>query len=190
MKKVTSRFEFDVLNDKIKHLFHIHLGLPSNVFRQASQFIFVDFDAYVARSFYDAFTGISESFFFSTTSPDPIDYFNHHFEEFGSFTFSSDTSYSAYIDLLNLEPRGGNSADSIMSRADVIILSSDDGRISAFGDRALNCLIVGFRDAKTKADFIKLFGETHIHTLDEAIRHLLPPDYEHTDVFKSNFEVS
>jgi hypothetical protein len=190
MKQVTSRFEFDVLNDKVKRLFHIHLDLPSNVFREASQFVFLDFDAYAVRSFYEAFIGSSGSFFFFTAAPDPIDYFNHHFEEFGSFTFSSDSSYSAYIDLLHLEPRGGNSADSIISRADVIVLSSDDGRISAFGDRALNCLIVGFRDAKTKADFIQLFGRTHIYTLQEAIKRLLPPNYKGKDVFESNFKVS
>ena len=107
-----------------------------------------------------------------------------------TYTFSSDYSYSAYIDLLHLEPRGGNSADSIISRADVIVLSSDDGRISAFGDRALNCLIVGFRDAKTKADFIQLFGGTHIYTLQEAIKQLLPPNYERKDVFESNLKVN
>lgn len=186
MKQVTDVATYRALTKEVEINFDLKKDLPNQIFKNYAHFIFLEFEAFMLDVFFHSITNISSKLFFYTLDPHPKEYYYHHFNKFNVFEFTDCDTHLGYLDLLHQQP-DPSSADAIVDTVNSMVVCSYKRELAIYGDRTLECLIVGFKASLFKKKFIEDYGKKGIYTFEDAVEELIPSSYRNNEVLEANY---
>jgi hypothetical protein len=130
-------------------------ALPGQVFRHHSAVRMIEWDLLWSRRFADFVIDLtkssgSDAFRLLVLSPDPLEYFFHHFGSLPMLTLTSSDDSDAYIRAINRDP-GNSPADAIVHNSNVIVGWPSSKRWCLYGDRDFEIALIALQQEELVA---------------------------------------
>lgn len=163
MKVVKDWNDFSILSKHIDLMLFGEKEIPQMVFRTAPQNIaiiphtdirdmdFIDKMIPFLKDIHE------KRFWICSVNPDPVNYYYKHFEFYGAFDVSVDTSRDEYYRYFSNFPEG-YSADSLCFRPETLFLSSESYNWGIYTDRDWDVAVAWFSEDVVKTRFLSAFG--------------------------------
>ena len=164
--------------EKVKSIIDIEKELPDQVFRKPhSKFLIIEFDVIFMREFFRSIKAFlklvgEKEFSLLSIDPHPEKYFHKNFHKYPLITFSIENTEEEFLSMLDEDP-GDSPADSILVRADRLVVYSESGNLFIYGERELELGIVVCADEKVEEAFASSYGEEWIFSVDGAVENIL-----------------
>lgn len=179
---IHSEREYTNATNELRQTFKEGTDIVENLFVKGFEtYCAFEFDRLYGKAFYYGLQDFldkinTQSFIFYTIVPASDNYFFTNFSKYSVARIPTNASYNDYIEFLHRDP-GNSPADALLHNAETIALCSSESIWGIIGSKDLEIGIVGYKDEKTKIDFINCFDkgtfidvDSRLNDLDEMLK--------------------
>jgi len=172
---------------EVESVINRQIRLPEQVFyKQFTKFAVIDFDEIFSEFFFQNIKKILKEeskykFTFAVLENDPEEFFFKYCKKYPIFEVTNNDNYEDYLsitrDKLECIPN-----ESLADNAYILTIYPEFLEWVVYGDFNFELGIIGFVNEKVMKNFVSIYGNTRIFTIEEAITDLLSVIYRNNIV--------